>query len=434
MQNTIASTHVGDLPGENPHYIRSMTAMGDMREVLASEDIFASNGMKLVGKGSRIDSKQYERLTRHRLSAPLDCMLSADNPVGGTFLALEADRILANDPLYRRILSRSGDPRLAKQALGDLSMPETVRLRLTVLFEQHKEIFGHSLRTALIVCAVGQRGRLSRNDLSNALLASLCHDFGEMHTDPCILDPEHNITAEERRFIHVHPVTGYVLLNEMKGFPAAAARAVLQHHERLDGSGYPHAISGQNVPMLARLVGLADVAEAVLRRFELPRVDMLFRMNQGRFDPTMATTLRDLLNVTASDAKGSADEQTAMMQLGHIEDLLRTWFCIRGTVEKEAAASPAAAAQCAFLFDRMSTIRSLVLQVGLDPDNTSSIMEVARDDPEVLLELRSMLDEVNWLMVDLANEIDRRSPELKGLLEGSLQDLLGQLRQGGHVC
>lgn len=420
MDNTIAPIRTGDLPGENPHYIRDMTALGDKREIIAGADIFASNGIKLLAKGARVDSLQFERLTRHRLSAPLDTMLVTDRPVDGNFLSIEADRIIANEPLFRRILSRSGDPRRAKQALGNLRLPEEVQLRLTVMYEQRKEIFWHSIRTALVASAVAQRGRLSQSDFDCAIFASLCHDFGEMHTDPGILDPEHAITAEERRFIHVHPVVGYVLLHEMKGVPPAAARAVMQHHERLDGSGYPHSIGGANVPLLARLVGLADVAEAVLRRFELPRVDMLFRMNQTRFDPTMAGVLRDLLHVTPGDATGAPDEEAAFMQLNHIEHLMHSWFALRSQLERHP--------QCAFLFERMANIRSLVLQAGCDPDNMSSMMENVRDEPAVLLELRSMLDEVDWLLVDLANEIERRSPELVGLLEGGMKDLLGQLR------
>jgi len=422
-----AHSSMGQLPGENPHYIRSVTAMGDTREVIASADIFASNGIKLLAKGARVDSLQYERLTRHRLSAPLDGNLATDRPVDGNFLSLEADRIIGNDPLYRRMLTRAGDPRVAKQTLGNLRLPDAVRLRLTVQSEQRREIYAHSLRTALIVCAVAQRGRLASNDLECAVVAALCHDFGEMHTDPHILDPEHSITSEERRYIHVHPVTGYVLLHEMKGMPPAAANAVMQHHERLDGSGYPNALNAQRIPPLARLVGLADVAEAVLRRFELPRVDMLLRINQVRFDPAMAGALRDLLHVTHEDAGSEADEETARRQVNHIEDLLHTWFSVRSLLEQQSGTGPAA-----FLFERMATIRSLVLQAGFDPDNMSSMMELVHDDPEVLRELRAMLDEVDWLLADLANEIDRRSPELTGLSQGALRDLLGQLRHNDH--
>jgi hypothetical protein len=98
------------LPGESPHYIRAVTEMGDKREVIVAADICASNGIKLLAKGARIDSRQYERLTRHRLSAPLDSMLTTERPVDATTLALAADKVIEHQAGYRRIVARVGDP------------------------------------------------------------------------------------------------------------------------------------------------------------------------------------------------------------------------------------------------------------------------------------------------------------------------------------
>lgn len=417
-----------DIPGESPHYIRSVTEMGNTREVLVSADIYASNGMKLLAKGARIDSLQYARLTRHRLSAPLDSMLTTDRPVDGDFLALEVDRIIAQDAIYRRIVTRAGDPRMLKHSLVSLRPPPPVQLRLTVMSEQRTEIYQHCLRVAIIAFAVAQRLRLPEEDHGTLLLAALCHDMGEMHTDPDILDLAHNITAEERRFVHVHPITGYVLLHEMPDFPAAAAQAILQHHERMDGSGYPHALSGDGIGTLGKLLGLADVAEAAIKRFALPRVDMLFRINRARFAPAMLDALRDLLHVTSSDGHGVPSEDDTAAQLNHLGDLLQAWFGLRAMLEGQKAPAPGDKAPLGFLFERMAQIRSVVLQAGMDPDNMSSMLAMTQDAPELRVELHTVLDEMDWLLRDLANEIDRRSPELTGLSQGALKDLQLQLR------
>jgi hypothetical protein len=64
----------------------------------------------------------------------------------------------------------------------------------------------------------------------------------------------------------------------------------------------------------------------------------------------------------------------------------------------------------------------------------ASILSVAREDPAIHMELRGMLDEMDWLMQDLANEIDRCSPELGGLSQGALKGLIGQLRPPQRRC
>lgn len=422
------AVHGEDLPHESPHYIRAVTEMGDKREVIVAADIYASNGMKLLAKGARVDSRQFERLTRHRLSSPLDQMLAAEHPVDGTALALAADKAIAHEPALRRIVNRAGDPRKVKHVLGALRIPDAVKMRLTVMSEQHGEMYRHSVCSAILALTLAQRIGLAPGQSEAAVLAALCHDVGEMHTDPIILDPSHTISPEERRFIHVHPITGYVLLHEMAGFPSQAAQAVLQHHERLDGSGYPHALVGQQIGTLGQLVGIADVAEAVLRRFELPRVDMLFRINHMRFARSLLDPLRDLLHVTTADQHGWPDDAGAALQLAHVAGLLRAWFTLRAVLERQIAPASSDDSPLAFLFDRMASIRSLVLQAGMDPDNMANMLEIAQDDPELQGELRALLDEMDWLLRDLANEFDRRSPELSGLSQGALKELLAQIR------
>jgi HD-GYP domain-containing protein (c-di-GMP phosphodiesterase class II) len=422
---------LSEVPGESPHFVRSVTEMGDTRDVIASEDIYASNGTKLLAKGARIDSRQFEKLTRYKLSAPLDQVLSSDKAVDAATLAIEFDRILEHDATYRQLLSRAGDPRQLKHCTANLRLHPTIELRLTVMVDRHAEMFEHTLRTAVIAFACAQRMGVPGPDLPAVLLAALCHDFGEMHTDPRILDQSHQVTAEERRFVHVHPVTGYVLLKDLPGFSAAASKAVLQHHERLDGSGYPHALHGTQVDRLARIVAAADVTETVLRRLDMQRLEMLYRINKQRFDGDVLAILRDLLQPHANLPAGAGPAADPAVRLNHLSELLQAWFGLRAMLEQRPAAD-APNSPMAFLFDRMASIRSLVLQAGFNPDDMTSMLAMMQDDPVVLAELRAMLDEMDWLLADLANEIDRRSPELDGLSQGALKDLMQHLRPEVH--
>ncbi|MES2018824.1 MAG: HD domain-containing phosphohydrolase [Pseudomonadota bacterium] len=418
-----------DTPDENPHYIRAVTAVGDAQQLVAEQDIYASNGMKLIAKGAPINSHQFERLTKHKLSLPLDQLVVASNPVDGTALALDMDKVLEDDARYRQIAARTGDPRALKQSLGNLRLQGPILLRLTVLRERFPDIYRHSVRTAMIAYAIGQRLSLPARDIDHLLLAALCHDMGEMHTDPALLASEHSITPSERRYVHVHPVTAFVLLRELPGITPAAAQAVLHHHERLDGSGYPGDLPGARIARLARIIGVADVAEAVMKRFDMARLDMLFRLNRARFDADIVGALRDLVSMKHMDGSGTPEIDDTAAQLNRLAGLLQAWFAVRDTLEAPASGC----AHATFLFERMGAIRSMVLQAGFNPDNMASMLAVAKEDPAIMRELSGMLDEMDWLMQDLANEIDRRSPELAGLSQGALKGLLGQLRPAEDV-
>jgi HD-GYP domain-containing protein (c-di-GMP phosphodiesterase class II) len=416
-------------PDENPHYIRAVTQVGDTQEVIAHVDIFESNGMKLVAKGARIDSRLFHRLTQHRLTAPLDSMLTATHPVNAHSLVVELDSVVRHEAVYRRILTRTGDPHALKQALSSTQLAPEIMLRLTVMRERRPELFLHSIHTALIAFALAQSLDLPEGQRASILLGALCHDFGEMHTDPEILVAGHDITQDERRYIHVHPITGHVLVQGLSGFSSDATLAILQHHERLDGSGYPNALQGDSIAMPARVLAVADVAEAAIRRFDLLRVEMLFRLGQKRFDSSIVNALRDLLHITTNDAQDMRPARNASAQVERMTALLEKWIALRDIIKPAAAHAKPDTTALEFLFERMATMRSLILQAGFDPESMANMLVMAQDDPDMLAELRHMLDELEWLASDLANEIDRRSPQLSPLAQGALNGLLVQLQQ-----
>jgi len=413
---------------ENPFYVQAMAALAREQDVVAQEDIYGTNGMKLVSKGSKVSQPQFERLAQHKLKVPLDHVLASERPIDATALAIAAAQILERDSVYCRLAARSGDALAIKQALAALKLPRPLLLRLTVMREQRPAMFEHSLRTAMIANALALRLRLPASARELLAVAALCHDIGEMHTDPLLLADNHDITPDERRFIHVHPLTGHVLLRGLADFPAAIPLAVLHHHERLDGSGYPYGLRSDKISPLSKLVAVADVAETVIRRFDLARLDMLARLHHGRFDAAAVSALRDLIHVTPEDACGQPEAQGAALQLSKLADMLQAWATLREVFELRVAPARVEASPLAFLFERMMAIRQLVLRAGIDPDHIDSIMSLAREDPGILLELRTMLDEMDWLQLDLANEIDRRAPKLGSLAAGPLEALKQQLR------
>lgn len=404
-ENTFPPVDTAALPDESPHYVRAVTDMGEDREIVAQEDIYAANGMKLLAKGARINRSQYDRLNLHKLRAPLDLSLSTDQPLDAAQLAAEANRMFAADPAMAGIAQRAGDPLGFRQGLGALMLPPPLSFRLTVMRERRKGLFQHSLRSALISHSLAVRLGMSSHQKEDLLLAALCHDLGEMHTDPALLETSHRIAPQERRYILVHPITSYVLVRDLPGISTAVQQAVLQHHERLDGSGYPHGLTAEQIHPLAKLLGLAEVMEAVLRRADLHRLDVLLRLNQHRLDPAAIGVLRDLLRTDRVDVQAAPEERDVVQRMTHLVDVLRAWRELREHVGMSA--SPAA--ELAFLQERMDLLRSLALQAGIDQDDTAALMDIAREDGDVLRELEATLDELDWMMRDIANEIERRT-------------------------
>jgi len=121
---------------------------------------------------------------------------------------------------------------------------------------------GHQKRVADIACAIGRAMDLPEWDIKGIRIAGLLHDVGKLAVPAEILTKPGKLNASEFSIIKSHSQVSYNIL-ELIEFPWPVKQAVLQHHERLDGSGYPEGLSGDDIIIEARILGVADVVEAI---------------------------------------------------------------------------------------------------------------------------------------------------------------------------
>jgi putative nucleotidyltransferase with HDIG domain len=123
-------------------------------------------------------------------------------------------------------------------------------------------IAGHQRRVAELACAIAEEMGLSQEQIDGLRMAALVHDIGKISVPAGILSKPGRLTEPEFEIIKVHPQVGYDILKGIE-FPWPVAEIVLQHHERLDGSGYPQGLKGDEILLEARILGVADVVEAM---------------------------------------------------------------------------------------------------------------------------------------------------------------------------
>jgi len=120
----------------------------------------------------------------------------------------------------------------------------------------------HQRRVTKLACALAREMNLSDDTIDGVRLASLVHDIGKMHVPAEILSKPGKISDVEFDMIETHCRAGYEILKEVD-FPWPIAEIVLQHHERLDGSGYPLGLEGDSILRESKIIAVADVVEAM---------------------------------------------------------------------------------------------------------------------------------------------------------------------------
>ena len=121
---------------------------------------------------------------------------------------------------------------------------------------------GHQERVSQLACAIAKKLGLDKKQIEAVRLASLVHDIGKIAVPVEILTKASSLSDLEFAFIKAHPKTAYDILSNIE-FPWPIAEIVLQHHERLDGSGYPQGLKGDQILLEARILAVADVVEAM---------------------------------------------------------------------------------------------------------------------------------------------------------------------------
>jgi len=164
----------------------------------------------------------------------------------------------------RDITEHSQTKEALRKTLDDLkkTMSGTIRAMAAMAERRDSYTGGHQQRVADLSRAIAREMGLLPFEIEGLYLASLIHDIGKISIPAQILVKPTQLTDLEFSMIRGHSQEGYEMLKDVQ-FAWPVARIVLQHHERMDGSGYPQGLSGDDILKEAKILGVADVVEAM---------------------------------------------------------------------------------------------------------------------------------------------------------------------------
>jgi PAS domain S-box-containing protein len=142
------------------------------------------------------------------------------------------------------------------------NLKDTVHAIANIVEMRDPYTAGHQVRVAALASAIATEMALPADQVEAIQIAGIVHDLGKISVPAEILSKPGKINEAERNLIKLHPQAGYDILKDIH-FPWPIALMVLQHHERLDGSGYPQGLKGEEILLGARILSVADVVEAM---------------------------------------------------------------------------------------------------------------------------------------------------------------------------
>jgi len=131
------------------------------------------------------------------------------------------------------------------------------------LLSKNKSILHHGGRVAKLACAIGERMKYCEAGLEHIRFAAIVHDIGKTQLSSEIVNKPGEFDENERVLIKRHPELGYRLLRFLRS-DLIIAEVALQHHERLDGSGYPFGLKAKDINPVSRIITVADVIDTMV--------------------------------------------------------------------------------------------------------------------------------------------------------------------------
>lgn len=174
-----------------------------------------------------------------------------------------------------------------------MARDNTAIINVTRLKTKNEYTYLHSVAVCALMMNLARQLRMSAAEIRQAGLAGMLHDIGKMGLSEALLEKPGRLDEEERRAVQSHPEYGHALLLGSPNVGAVALDVCLHHHERIDGGGYPHGLTGAQLSVFARMGAICDVYDAVTseRPYKAPwgPSDALARMIawEGHFDPRL---------------------------------------------------------------------------------------------------------------------------------------------------
>ncbi|MBA3057970.1 MAG: HD domain-containing protein [Gammaproteobacteria bacterium] len=397
-----------DIETDPKHFIKAVTELGEKRPVLTTQAIFNDRGVKIIEKGVQVNAGLYERLMAHKLNVPLEQSVASTPTVTGALLRRQAEEVMRDVPFFERIAANPKTRNLLLDALTKLPLPDPIAFQLTLAYEVRPILFRHSVLMALFAAWMTQGMLVSRFDVSVASAAGLLHDIGMQHLDPVLLAPQSVIDRDQRRQLYSHPLVSTLLIERHHEYPRELLRAVREHHEFLDGSGYPGNLGGDAISPLGRILSLGELVTSLLASNEPAcelRLRVLLRMNGHRYDAALVErVMQNTEPQTEGQSKGLAVMADPVNRLLEIDAILSAWPCeLAGHADLSAARRDNLAAVAA----QSAQLRRTLAAVGVAPQQLAQLGSEALDE-FLQLELSLLVQESTWQLRSLARQTRRR--------------------------
>ncbi len=248
------------------YYVDHLAAVNRNNRVLATKDIKNEQGAVLVAKGTAITAEIARKIAHHKLLQPLETSVALESALTPRQVIAHQQTLPKNPDLWRLQEQHTVLNDVFCQHCECLAKYPPISQKLTVFADRLPIFFEKTLTCAYIALLLAGELKLSEEVSNHIFLAAMTRDLGLLHIDPDIVRSHQPLTPQQWRLLQGHVAVSHHFLAIVPTLPKAVSRAVLEHHERCDGLGYPYGKLGDELCLEGQVVALADMIVALITK------------------------------------------------------------------------------------------------------------------------------------------------------------------------
>lgn len=246
------------MQSEQDNYCLHLSEVNKQRDVVTTQPIYNQQGVLLLAQGANIDERRAHTLLQHKLLKPLEECIQISDILDARQLFDLLNKFAATLPGLFAVTSSDIFQKLLRQMCLYYERFPLLQQNLTVLAIRGRQLYYNGLFSALAGLAIGQRLNLSNRELQQVFIAGLFHDIGFLYLAPQLLTKAQGFSAEEWRALQAHPLIAQRFLKLVPQLPSEIGETIVDHHERLDGTGYPRHLLGTQISRTSQIIAATD--------------------------------------------------------------------------------------------------------------------------------------------------------------------------------
>ncbi|MFL0809994.1 MAG: HD domain-containing protein [Agarilytica sp.] len=235
-----------------------LAEVNETNPVTAASPIYNDQGVLLMANGKQLTRSQADVIAQHKLIKPLEHSVNVTKSLDSNGLFELIEKFSSQLPGLHAVAHKESVRELLKKNCKYYAKHPLLRQKLTVLASQLPNIYYGSLYSAVAGVVLAEELKLDDKEIRTIFIGGLMHNVGFLHLDPELTKNEDQLEKDETITVQAHPVIAKHFLDNVPGLSKEVGKAVLDHHERTDGTGYPRHRFGVDLSITSQVIAFTD--------------------------------------------------------------------------------------------------------------------------------------------------------------------------------